>query len=353
MYSFGVMISSGSRSTRPNATGLPAAFDAVVGQAKWAESHGFDAVWVGEGRLATSAVIPMTLIAANTSRVKIGSGILPYRTRNAALLAVTFKTLDDLAPGRMRLGLGPWWEPLATRTGLANRKPLQAMREVITVARELLAGQTVSFSGEFVQVDGIRFDGPADDDGKAYPVPIYIGAVRMGMVALSGEIADGVLLDFLVPPSYNVDAMAAVRRGAERSGRSLDDFEVPQLIACSIDDADPAGAIDDCRAFLTQYIAQQPHITETCGADPELIAAIKAELGWPATKAEVRHTMRLVPDSLVHSVCAAGTAVQALDKIGEWVEAGCTEPVITPLSPDPLTTLDALARKANLLAGAR
>jgi 5,10-methylenetetrahydromethanopterin reductase len=108
--------------------------------------------------------------------------------------------------------------------------------------------------------------------------------------------------------------------------------------------------VDDCRAFLTQYIAQQSHITEFSGAEPELISAIKAELGWPATRAQVRHTMRLVPDSLVHSVCACGTATAALDKIAEWVETGCTEAVITPLSPDPLTTLEALAKAADLKA---
>lgn len=350
MFTFGLMINSGSQ-RKVTASGQPAkAYSEVVAQAQWAEDHGFAGVWVGEGRLAQSAVVPMTLIAASTSRIKIGSGILPYRTRNAALLAVTFKTLDDLAPGRIRMGLGPWWEPLATRTGLANRKPLLAMREVITVCKELLGGNLVSYSGEFVNVEDIRFDGPDDDDGRSYPVPIYIGAVRMGMVQLSGEIADGVLLDFLVPPSYNREAMDAVRRGAAISGRSLDDFEVPQLVAASADDHDPASAVDDCRAFLTQYIAQQPHITETCGADPELIDAIKAELAWPATKAQVRHTMRLVPDSLVHSVCACGTSTQALDKIAEWVDAGCTEPAITSLSPDPLTTLEALAKAANLTA---
>lgn len=352
MIEFGLMISSGSKRTARVRSGaaslLPGTFADVVAQAQWAESNGFAGVWVGEGRLANSALVPMTLIAANTSRIKVGSGILPYRTRNAALLAVTFKTLDDLAPGRMRLGLGPWWEPLATRTGLANRKPLLAMREVITVCRELLAGRTVTFHGEFVDVEDIRFDGPDDDDGKSYAVPIYIGAVRMGMVQLSGEIADGVLLDFLVPPAYNVEAMAAARRGAALSGRSMDTFEVPQLIATSIDEADPASAVDDCRAFLTQYIAQQPHITEHCGAEPALIDAIKAELAWPATKAQVRHTMRLVPDALVRSVCACGTASDALDKIAEWADAGCTEAVITPLSPDPFTTLDALARKAGL-----
>jgi 5,10-methylenetetrahydromethanopterin reductase len=349
MFDFGLMINSGAR--RNTGTGL-GAFQETVDQAVWAEQHGFEAVWVGEGRLATNAVIPMTLIAAATERVKVGSGILPYRTRNAALLAVTFKTLDDLAPGRMRMGLGPWWEPLATRTGLPNHKPLRAMREVITVCKALLNGESVSFEGEFVNVDDIRFDGPNDDDGRSYPVPIYIGAVRMGMVKLSGEIADGVLLDFLVPPSYNLEAVAAAKEGAAKSGRNFDEFEVPQLVAMSTSDTDPDGAVDACRAFLCQYLAQQSHITEFAGADPELIAAIKAELGWPATTAQIRHTMRLVPDELVRSVTACGTATQTLDKIGEWVDAGCTEPVLLPLGDNQVESLESIVKAVNLTKSA-
>jgi 5,10-methylenetetrahydromethanopterin reductase len=352
MFDFGLMINSGAR--KPATDGQQyGMFGETVEQAVWAEEHGFQGAWVGEGRLASSAVIPMTLIAAATKRIKVGSGIVPYRTRNVGLLAVTFKTLDDLAPGRMRMGLGPWWEPLASRTGIPNRKPLKAMREVITVSRALLNGETVTFNGEFVQVDGIRFDGPNDDDGRSYPVPIYIGAVRFGMVQLAGEIADGVLLDFLVPPSYNVEAVAAAKEGAAIAGRSFDDFEVPQLIAVSVDDDDPGSAVDDCRAFLTQYIAQQSHITEFAGADPGLIAAIKSELGWPATTSQIRHTMRLVPDSLVHSVTACGTATQALDKIGEWVDTGCTEPVLTPLGDKQFGTLEAIVKAANLTGTSR
>ncbi len=347
MDNLGLMISSGAP-RRPGGPDFPGGFGAIVGQAQWAEENGFRGVWVGEGRLATNAVVPITLIAGHTKRIKVGSGILPYRTRNTPLLAVTWKTLDDLAPGRMRLGLGGWWEPLATRCGLPNRKPLQAMREVITVTKAMLAGESVTHHGEFVDVEDVKFDGPTDDDGHPYPVPIYIGAVRMGMCGLAGEVADGVLLDFLVPPSYNDLALAAVRDGAAKAGRSLDGFEVPQLVAASVNDDDPQQAIDDCKMFLTQYIAQQPHITEFCGADEEVVANVKATLGWPATKAEIRQAMRYVSNELTQSVAACGTATDALDKIAEWVDHGCTEAVITPLGADPFPTLDRIATKANL-----
>ena len=347
MDNLSLMISSGAP-MRTGGPDLPGGYGAIVGQAQWAEEHGFKGVWVGEGRLVTNAIVPITLIASNTKRIKVGSGILPYRTRNAALMAVTWKTLDDLAPGRMRLGLGGWWEPLATRCGLPNSKPLKAMREVITVTKGMLAGGLVTYHGEFVDVEDVKFDGPTDDDDHSYPVPIFIGAVRMGMCRLSGEIADGVLLDFLVPPSYTSLAMEAIREGAAKSGRSLDDFEVPQLIAVSANDDDPQAAIDDCKAFLTQYLAQQPHISEFSGADEELLAEIKSILGWPATKAEITEAMKLVPNELTQSVAACGTTTDVLDKIAEWVDHGCTEPVITPLGDDPFDTLNSIAQKANL-----
>ena len=127
MDNLGLMISSGAPSRKGENLDLPGGFGDIVAQAQWAEDHGFAGVWFGEGRLANSAIVPMTLVAANTNGIKIGSGILPYRTRNVALMAVTWKTLDDLAPGRMRCGLGGWWEPLATRCGLPTVKPLKAM----------------------------------------------------------------------------------------------------------------------------------------------------------------------------------------------------------------------------------
>lgn len=321
----------------------------AVGMSQWAEAHGFKTVWIGESGLAASAVVHLTLAAANTRTISIGSAVLPYRTRNAALLAVTFKTLDDVAPNRMKMGLGAWWEPLATRVGLPNTRPVIAMREIVTVAKRLLAGEVVSFDGEFVQVADIRFDGPQDESRRGYPVPVYIGAVGMKMMRLAGEIADGVLLNFLLPPSYTVAAMEALRRGSEISGRRVEAVDRPQFIVCSVDNEDPDRAVDEVREFLTRCIAQQPHIAEHCGADAELVAAVKAELGYPATLAEVRRAMRLVPTGLVRGVSACGTASEALEMIEAYVEAGCTEAVLTPIGRDPYGTLEQLASKAGLV----
>ena len=81
--------------------------------AKYAEAKGFDAVWQAESRLVREATVPMAAFAAVTERIKVGSGVVNNWTRNPALLAATFSTLDDLAPGRATLGIGAWWDPLA------------------------------------------------------------------------------------------------------------------------------------------------------------------------------------------------------------------------------------------------
>ena len=109
-----------------------------------AEAAGFDAVWQADSRLVRDAVVPMAAFAAATERIKIGSGVIDIWTRNAARLASTFSTLDDLAPGRILCGLGAWWDPLATKVGIDRHTPLRAMREVVTAVRGLLANETVT-----------------------------------------------------------------------------------------------------------------------------------------------------------------------------------------------------------------
>jgi 5,10-methylenetetrahydromethanopterin reductase len=321
----------------------------TVELAQWADDNDFSTVWIGEGGLTASAIPPLTLMAYSTKRIRIGSGILPYRTRNVALLALEFRTLDAIAPGRMIMGLGAWWEPIASRVGLANSRPVAAMREVVTVATRLLAGESVTQQGEFVRVDDIRLDALPNGDTSA-PVPVYIGGVRSGMLALAGEVADGVVLNFLVPPSYTEKAMDDIASGASKRARDLTGFATPQLIATSIDDVDPDDAIDECAAFLTRNLAQ-PHVAEFSGADPELVTKISSIAGWPSSAASIREAMRHVPRALVQSVCACGTTAQALDAIGAYLDAGATEAAIAPLGTDKNRTLRRLAPYASAANG--
>src|SRR5512141_100786 len=96
---------------------------------RYAEAHGFEAVWQAESRLVRDAIVPMAAYAAVTERLKVGSGVINNWTRNIGLLAATFLTLDDLAPNRVICGIGAWWDPLARDVGTEGKKPLKAMRE--------------------------------------------------------------------------------------------------------------------------------------------------------------------------------------------------------------------------------
>ncbi len=272
--------------------------------ARYAEEKGFEAVWQAESRLVRDAIVPMAAFAAVTDRIKIGSGVINNWTRNIGLLAATFLTLDDLAPDRVICGIGAWWDPLAKNVGIERRKPLTAMRETIEVMRRLLAMERVTYHGEFHHVDGIELDVV---HGRREPrnVSVMIGATGPQMMELTGEIADGAVLNYCVPPEYNIEAMEQLARGA-RAGRSIDDIDRPQLVVCSVHE-DRKTALDGARELLTQYLAQQPHIAKASGVKPEVVQQIQATLGWPATKEQVRAAMKYVPDELVQHITASGT----------------------------------------------
>jgi len=306
--------------------------------ARYAEERGFDAVWQAESRLVREATVPMAAYAAVTSRIKVGSGIVPIWTRNVGLLAATFATLDELAPGRVMLGLGAWWEPLASKVGVDRRKPLRAMRETVEATRRLLAMERVSYDGEFVHLDDVEIDIVHGDRSPKH-VPIYIGATGMQMMELAGEIADGVLLNYMVAPAYNAQAMAALAAGAAKAGRSVDDLDRPQLVVCSVD-RDRAVALDRARELLTQYLGQQPHIMKASGVDPALIEEIGKVLTWPAERDEILRAMRLVPDDVVQQITASGSPEECRAKVAEYVEAGATCPVLYPLGDDVRLMID-------------
>src|SRR5258707_9955591 len=241
--------------------------------AQYAEQRGFEAVWQAESRLVRDAIVPMAAFAAVTSRMKIGSGVINNWTRNIGLLAATFLTLDDLAPNRIICGIGAWWDPLAKNVGVERKKPMKAMRESAEVLKRLLNMERVTFHGEFHQVDGIELDVVHGRRGPRN-VPVYIGATQMGMMELAGEMADGVVLKYCVPPGYNHEALKLLEKGAKKAGRNLDDIDRPQLIVCSIDH-DHQLAVQAAKELITQYLAQQPHIAQASGTPPETVKKVQ------------------------------------------------------------------------------
>ena len=309
---------------------------------RYAESKGFDAVWQADSRLVRDAVVPMAAFAATTDRIKIGSGVIDIWTRNAARLASTFSTLDDLAPGRIICGLGAWWDPLAAKVGIDRDKPLRVMREVVEAVRRLLANETVTLDGHHVRLDGVELD-YVYQERRPKDVPIYVGATGMQMMELTGEIADGAVLNYLVSPDYNKQAIQALERGAARAGRTIADIDRPQLVVCSVD-SDRQAALDGARLLVTQYLGQQPHIMKASGVPQSLLDEIGKVLTWPCTHDEVLAASKLVPDEIVQMITASGDPDEVKAKVAEYVANGCTCPILYPLAPDVHLMIDTFAR---------
>lgn len=310
---------------------------------KYAETRGFEAVWQAESRLVRDAIVPMAAYAAVTDKLKVGSGVINNWTRNIGLLASTFLTLDDLAPNRIICGIGAWWDPLARNVGIDRKKPLTAMKETVLILRRLLNMERVSFEGEFISVSGIELDVV---HGRREPrnVPIFIGATGDNMMELTGEIADGAVLNYCVPPEYNHKALELLASGAKKCGKNLDAIDRPQLIVCSVDH-DHDKAIDTTRGLLTQYLAQQPHIAKASGVSMDVVEKIQSILGWPATHEQIQNAKHLVPEDLIHRITASGTPEEAKKKVAEYVDNGCTCPILYPVGGDVHLLIDTFAQK--------
>lgn len=312
-----------------------------MGCVQYAESQGFEAAWQAESRLVRDAIVPMAAYAAVTDRIKIGSAVINNWTRNIGLLAATFLTLDDLAPGRIICGIGAWWDPLARNVGIDRRKPLTAMRETVTILRRLLNLERVTFDGEFIHVKDIELDVV---HGRREPrhVPIMLGATGDLMMELAGEVADGVVLNYCAPPEANDHAMDLLEMGAKKSGRSLDDIDRPQLVVCSVDH-DHDQAIEASKMLLCQYLAQQPHIAKSSGLSADAIAEIQSILGWPATKDQIDKAKHLVPNDLVLKITASGTPDEALARVQEYIDHGTTCPILYPAGSNMQLLIDTFA----------
>jgi len=313
----------------------------AVEYVRYAEDRGFEAVWQAESRLVREATVPMAAFLAQTARIRVGAGVVNNWTRNPALLASTFSTLDDLAPGRVILGIGAWWDPLAAKVGIERNRPLTAIRETVEAVRALLADETVTYHGDFVHPDGVELD-YVHQERRPKEVPIYIGATGMKMMELTGGSADGGLLHYLVPPTYNAQAMEALERGAARVGRSVDDLDRPQLVVCSVSD-DRQAALDRARLLVTQYLGQQPHIMKASGVPITLLDEIGAMLTWPATHEQVVEASKVVPDDIVQMITASGTPDEVRAKVAEYVAAACTCPILYSVGPDVRLMIDTFA----------
>lgn len=315
--------------------------------ARYAEERGFSEIWQADTRLARDCIVMMSAFLTHTKRLRLGSGVLPIWTRNPAVIAASWSTMWELGGkvdgrGRVMLGLGAWWEPIASRVGVERKSPLKAMREHVEAIRQLFTMQEVTYQGEFVKLDRIKLD-VAFGDKSPRDIPIYIGATGEKMLEMAGEICDGVVLNYVVSVDYIRRAVALVEKGAKKAGKTLADVDRPELLVCSLSDKDPAAAMMEGKKLVAYYLATEPHIMKASGVSDELLEKVQSILSWPATEEEYIRASKVIPDEVVRNLMAVGTSAECRAKVKEYIDAGVTCPILYPMMDDIKPVVDAFA----------
>src|SRR3954453_7258561 len=215
---------------------------------------GLDSVWISEA-WGQDAVSLLGFLAARTERIALGSGLLQIPARQPAATAIAAVTLDVLSGGRLRLGLGVSGPQVSEGWyGVPFARPVARTREYVEVVRAALARRgPLEHAGREYRIPlegGTGLGKPLKLLARPVqkPLPIYLGAVGLKAVEQAGEIADG-WLPFSVDPTL----FAPLRRGLERSGRTLADIDVAAAVPMALD-ADAGRARDAVRPWLAFYL---------------------------------------------------------------------------------------------------
>jgi probable F420-dependent oxidoreductase len=219
--------------------------------AREAERLGYRDAWSFEAD-GIDAFAPLA-VAGQASGLRLGTAIVNVYTRGPATLAMSAAGLAEIAPGRFILGIGSGSDVIVESwNGGAFKKPLTRVREMTMFLRHALAGERVVFRGETFAVDGFRLSRPL-----AAPVPIYIAALRSGMLALAGEVGDGVILNWLAPEDVP-RCVAVVREAAARAGRDPAAIEITCRVFVHLD-ADDTTARRHVAAYLNVPVYRAFH----------------------------------------------------------------------------------------------
>ncbi len=303
--------------------------------ARLAEDLGYGTYWVPEDYFFRGAFALASAIACSTQRMRVGLGVVNPYTRHPAVTAMELAALTEIAPERTVLGLGAsvkYW--VEHQMGIPYAKPTVAMRETIDVVRRLFRGESVTIDGKVVRATDAKFSFPSP---QAH-VPIHLGVIGPKNLEMAGAIADGVLLSAMTSPQYVEFAVEQVRRGAERAGRQLDDFEVGALLFISVSEnaREAREAVKPFLATLVSLISGQPDspLFTTAGMPADEVR----RFGETFAKGEL--PVALVTDWMIDTFAIAGTPEHCREQLAKVVDAGVRHPVAFEIpGVDPLVTI--------------
>ncbi|MFI6600021.1 LLM class flavin-dependent oxidoreductase [Nonomuraea sp. NPDC050536] len=288
--------------------------------AKTAEDLGFDGVWVADHYFHRDATPALALMAAATERVTLGTAVVSPLLRHPALLASSTATLNEVSGGRFVLGLGAGGYEFASELAIRPRSPLGLTREAVEIVRGLQDGRAEVEGETFTTRGALRF--------AAGRSPIYLAGRGPKMLALAGEIADGVITHGLSRDHirYVKDHVRSHPEG-QASGPAQERVEGPAVVLM-LDvqiDTNPEKARDALRPRCMAMAggAYADELIEVYGLDPDDVGLLRQALRQQDRRPE------LVTDQMVDAFCLAGPPEHVAERLEEFAEAGVDEVILS------------------------
>jgi 5,10-methylenetetrahydromethanopterin reductase len=288
--------------------------------AKLAEDAGFDTIWITDHYNNRDVYSTLALLSLATSRVKLGTGVTNPYTRNSAVTASSIASINEISGGRAILGIGPGDKATFDAMGIAWERPLTAVRESVSVLRDLLANKRVKGHGM----------GGAQLAFKAGEIPIYIGAQGPKMLEMAGQIADGVLVNASHPDDFNY-AVPLVKKGAEKAGRDPEEVEICAYTSFSADKNGEKAAAE-AKIVVAFIVAGSPEsVLSRHGIKPEEAAAVSGAIG----KGDFGAALGAVSDEMIRAFSVSGTPDDCKARVEELLATGVTQVVVgSPIGPN-------------------
>ena len=306
-------------------TALPASL--AIDFAQRAESANFRTAWFPEITFADSFG-PATAAALKTEKIGIATGVVGVWSRSAVTMSLQAATLQQLSNGRLLLGLGVQARSYVEAWhGQRYEKPIAAMRDFVTILRRAFAGEMVTHEGDVFSVRNFHLD-------MELPAPprITIAANGPKMIELAGEIADGMIGWFQSLEYVREVTMPALRRGAERAGRSLDDFEATVGFPAVITEDDSGIELAKGQAMMyATALGSAPAYLES--ARIAGFGDVAESIGERVRAGDLRGAVSLVPDEMSASLLMAGSVDRVRARIDAYREAGLTAVHVLPSPP--------------------
>ncbi len=291
-----------------------------VGLARAAEAGGLDSLWISEDLYFRGAMPIAGAVAAVTTTIPIGFGVLTPYSRHASLLAMELAALVDIAGPRVIAGFGAGVKARTEAMAVEYASPLVAVRETVEIVRALLAGESVTRHGRTQRLQDLRL---SFEDRPPVP-PVYVAAVGPQALEQAGAIADGVVLSLLSCRRYVRWSVERIRAGAAAAGRTTD-LPAVAYIPFAID-AGGGKAVASLKPTIAYYLQRWAPIPSLrrlfCGLGPLSEAELERmadALGRGVAPESV------VPDELVLEYCVAGTPGQCRVQLASWFEAGVSD----------------------------